>query len=67
MNSVQKKCCRTCANLAQFPKKNHYGDIDYFCLSTGYYCSGVDRNISEVKRYSPGGKELKCEWKGKKK
>ena len=57
------KTCRNCANLMNIPKNNKYGDVEHFCLATGYLTSGIDTDITKVKRYSPGGKELKCEWK----
>lgn len=57
-----KKCCRNCKNLIACPRNNRYGDVDYFCLITGYYTSGIDKDISKVKRFSPGGKELSCQW-----
>lgn len=59
------KCCRNCHNLIEYPRNNKYKDIDYFCIMTGYFTSGIDQDITKVMRYSPGGKELKCEWKEK--
>ena len=57
------KCCRNCEYLVESQKNNHYGDIEHFCLLTGYFTSGIDRDISKIKRYTPGGRELKCQWK----
>ncbi len=57
------RCCRNCANLVDIPRKNSYGDIDHLCLATSYYTTGIDKDITKVKRYTPGGRELKCEWK----
>ncbi len=62
MKKVEVRCCKNCDNLISFPKNNRYGDVDYLCLVTGYLVSGVDKDISKVKRYSPGGKELECRW-----
>lgn len=59
------KCCRSCANLVDYPKNNRYGDIEYLCIVTGYFATGIDKDISKIKRYSPGGRELQCEWNGK--
>lgn len=59
------KSCNNCTNLVLFPKNNRYGDVDYFCIETGYYVTGKDKDVTKVKRYSPGGKELKCKWRQK--
>ena len=60
------KCCRNCANLIDYPKNNRYGDVEHLCIVTGYLTMGIDRNISKIKRYSPGGRELQGRWKEKK-
>ncbi len=60
------KTCGNCANIVEYPRNNRYNDIDYLCLKTGYFVQGLERDITKVKRYSPGGKELKCEWKERK-
>lgn len=60
-----RKCCRSCANLVPCPRNNRYGDVDYLCKATGYFVPGVDRDISKIRRYSLGRKELKCEYKEK--
>lgn len=59
------KCCDNCANLIPYPRNNKYSDVDYLCIKTGYFVSGRDKDITKVKRYSPGGKELECKWKSK--
>ena len=59
------KCCNTCKHLIAFPRNNGYGDVDYLCIKTGYFVHGRDKDVSKVKRFSPGGKELKCEWENK--
>ena len=61
------KTCRKCRHLAAYPRNNSYHDVDYLCLKTGYFCSGIDKDITKVKRYSPGGRELKCEFESKNK
>ena len=60
------KCCRNCRNLIESPRNNRYNDVDHFCIVTGYLTTGIDRDITKIKRYSPGGKELECEWEEKK-
>ncbi len=64
---ASKKCCRNCKNLAEIPKKNNYGDINHFCLITGYFVSSIDKDTTKVERYSPGGKKLNCKWEEKEK
>lgn len=59
-----KKCCRNCYNLIDYPKKNSYNDVQHLCIVTGYFTTGIDKDITKIKRFSPGGKKLKCEWKG---
>ncbi len=59
------KCCRNCAHLIDYPRNNRYGDVEHLCIVTGYLTTGIDRDISKIKRYSPGGRELQCKWKGK--
>ncbi len=63
MFSDNIKCCKNCDNLATFPKNNRYGDADHLCLVTGYLTSGINKDITKVKRYPPDGRELKCQWK----
>lgn len=58
-------CCANCKHLLAFPKNNSYGDVDHLCIKTSYYCSGIYKDIHKYKRYSPGGKELKCEYERK--
>ncbi len=59
------RCCRNCKNLVEFLKNNRYGNVDHFCIVTGYFATGIDKDINKVKRYSPGGKELQCKWEKK--
>lgn len=59
----EKHCCNNCANRIDYPKKNAYGDVEHLCTKTGYFVSGLDKDVDKIKRYSPGGKELPCEWK----
>ena len=62
---IMTKCCRNCANLIDYPKNNRYWDVEHLCMVTGYLTCGIDKDITKIKRYSPGGRELKCEWKAK--
>lgn len=62
---IQKKCCRNCKHLIDIPRNNSYKDVDHFCMLNGYYTTGIDKDINKVRRYSPGGKELRCEYKEK--
>lgn len=62
----EKKCCRTCRFLIEYPKNNRYNDIDYLCCKTGYFCTGIDKDIAKYQRYSPGGRLLNCNWEPKK-
>ncbi len=61
------KCCNNCANIIPYSKNNSYGDADYLCIKTGYFVTGRDKDITKIKRCTPGGKELTCEWKQKEK
>ncbi len=65
MGKETVKCCRNCDHLVDYQKKNHYGDVEHLCLVTGYFASGIDKDITKIKRYTPGGRELNCQWKEK--
>lgn len=56
------KCCLNCRNCIPIPRNNKYGDIDYLCLVHTYFLHGVKKDITKVKRYSPGGRELECRY-----
>ena len=56
------ECCANCKHCVAAPKNNKYGDIEYFCLVTGYYLHSVNKDISKIKRYTPSGKELECKY-----
>lgn len=56
------ECCANCKKCIAIPRNNRYGDIDYFCIATGYYLHGILKDRSKVKRFSPGGKELECQY-----
>lgn len=60
MNEVE--CCANCKHLVAFPRGNSYGDVDYLCLVTGYYCHGIRKDRNKVEHYSPGGKKLECRY-----
>ena len=60
MNNVE--CCANCKYCVSTPKNNRYGDVEHFCLATGYYLYGVNKDRNKVKRFAPGGKELECKY-----
>lgn len=59
------ECCGTCKYLVDIPTNNRYGDVKYFCLVTGYFTTNIHKNRNKVKRFTPGGKELKCKYERK--
>ena len=61
-----KECCVNCKHLVEYPRNNRYKDVDYLCLCTGYFVSGIHKDKNRVKRYSPGGKKLDCNYQPKK-
>lgn len=52
--------CGNCKHLVSIPKNNRYGDMEHFCMVTGYFVHGIYKDRNSVKRYTPGGKELYC-------
>lgn len=56
------KCCANCGHCIAFPKNNSYGDIEYFCTVNGYFTVQAHKDISKVKRFTPGGRELECRY-----
>ena len=64
-NSREVECCANCAYLMDFPKGNKYGDVEHFCLITGYYTHNIHKDRKTIKHFSPGGKELHCHYKNK--
>jgi len=60
--NTEIRCCRNCENLLEIPKNNRYNDVDHFCIVAGYFTHGIGKDISKIKRYFPGGKELSCKW-----
>lgn len=59
-NAVE--CCANCKHCISTPKNNRYGDVEHFCIVTGYYIHGANKDRNTVKRFSPGGKELVCKY-----
>lgn len=55
-------CCANCKNLVSTPKGNRFGDMEHFCMKTGYLVSQIYKDTHKYKRYTPGGKELNCEY-----
>lgn len=60
------KCCANCGHCIAFPKNNRYGDIEYFCTVNGYFTVQAHKDISNVKHFTPGGRELECRYEEKK-
>ena len=63
MNNI--KCCATCRHLVQTPKNNRYGDVENFCIATGYYCIAIYKDREKIGMYVPGGKKLECRYERK--
>lgn len=59
---LEVECCANCKNCVAYPKNNRYGDVDYMCLISGYYISGVHKDRNKVRRFTPGGRELECRY-----
>lgn len=58
-------CCANCKHLVQTPKNNRYGDMENFCMVTGYFCIGIHKDVRNYRRFTPGGKELICRYEKK--
>lgn len=58
-------CCANCRYCADRPKNNRYGDIEHFCMATGYLMVGVNKDIHKVRHFTPGGRELVCKYERK--
>ena len=59
------ECCANCKYCVSTPKNNRYGDVEHFCLISGYYLHGVLKDRGKIKHCSPTGKELKCTYERK--
>lgn len=59
--------CNNCKNLIECPRNNSYKDIDYLCAATSYFLSDINTDRHNIKRYTPGGKELMCDYQEKNK
>lgn len=59
------ECCATCGFCISYPKNNRYGDVEYLCASTGYFVHGINKDRHTVRRFTPGGKELVCNYRKK--
>lgn len=58
-------CCANCEYLIQTPQNNRYNDMENFCMKTGYFCTRIYKDIRKYRHFTPGGKELICEYKKK--
>lgn len=56
------ECCANCKHLISTPKNNRYGDMEHFCMVTGYFTHGIDKDRNKVKHFTPGGKVLECKY-----
>lgn len=56
------ECCANCRYRLDYPRNNKYGDVDYLCVISGYFMIDIYNDNRKIKRYSPGGKELKCRY-----
>lgn len=59
------ECCANCKNCLDYPRGNKYGDVDHLCIVSGYFVTGMHKDRTKVKRYSPGGRELPCKYERK--
>lgn len=64
-NNAIKECCINCKYCIGIPKNNAYGDVDYLCVATGYFCHGIYKDRQKIRRFSPGGRELQCQYEKK--
>lgn len=53
--------------VLSIPRNNRYGDTDNFCMYLGYYCTGIYKDRNKVRHFTPGGRELKCNYERKSK
>lgn len=60
------ECCANCENCIDLPKNNRYGDVEHYCLATGYFTHGIYKDRNKIRHFTPGGKELECKYKRKK-
>ena len=61
------ECCANCKWLEQIPRNNRYGDTDNLCIYLGFYCTGIYKDRNKVRHFTPGGRELKCNYERKSK
>lgn len=59
-------CCANCKHCLEYPRGNRYGDIDYMCVINGYFMHSINKDISKIKHFTPGGRELECRYERKK-
>ena len=65
MNNMVE-CCANCKHCVSIPKNNRYNDVEHFCMITGYFLHGINKDRHKVKHFTPGGKELECKYERKK-
>lgn len=59
----QMECCATCEYCLAYPRGNRFGDVDYLCVITGYFVHSIHKDIRTVRHFSPGGRELECQYR----
>jgi hypothetical protein len=60
-----KKCCANCRYCISIPRNNKYGDVDHLCIITDYYIGNINRDRNKIKMFTPGGRELECQYEQK--
>lgn len=65
MSDKEIECCANCKHLISTPKNNRYGDMEHFCLSTGYFVIEIYKDRNKCRHLTPGGRELNCTYERK--
>ena len=59
------KSCYNCKHCIAIPRNNRYNDIDYLCEVNSYFIMDIHKNVSRIKHFTPGGRELECKYEPK--
>lgn len=59
------KCCTNCKHCVAIPRNNSYNDIDYLCVVNSYFITNIHKDISKIKHFTFGGRELECKYESK--
>ena len=46
------ECCANCKYLVSTPKNNRYKDVEHFCLATGYFAHGINKDRNKIKHFT---------------